>query len=127
MKRHIYAPMVGRGMPPALAQILTFMFSGVLHEALVGIPTHNILGVAFLGMMGQIPLIIITDLLKKFGGKGHTVKLIGNLTFWLSFCIFGQPLAALIYFFAWQAKYGDVGSRPEWPELLPTGWNTTKL
>lgn len=117
MKRHIYSPMVGRGVPPVVAQILTFTFSGILHEALIGVPTHNILGVAFWGMLGQIPLIILTDLIKKFGGKGHHATLAGNLTFWLSFCIFGQPLAALAYFFAWQAKYGQAGQRPEWPEL----------
>lgn len=44
MKRHIYSPMVGRGVPPLVAQIATFLFSGVLHELLVGVPTHNILG-----------------------------------------------------------------------------------
>lgn len=44
MKRHIYGPMVGRGVPPLVAQIATFVFSGVLHELLVGVPTHNILG-----------------------------------------------------------------------------------
>lgn len=128
MKRHIYAPMIGRGIPPALAQFLTFLFSGILHEVLVGVPTHNILGVAFLGMMGQLPLIFLTDALKRFGGKGHNVKLVGNLIFWLSFCIFGQPLAALMYFFAWQAKYGVEGERPDWPELMtvPGGWNGTK-
>lgn len=124
MKRHIYAPMVGRGVPPAVAQVLTFLFSGVLHEALVGVPTHNILGVAFFGMMGQIPLIFITDMLKKVGGNGHHARLTGNLIFWLSFCIFGQPAAALMYFFAFQAKYGRAGARPEWPELN-VGWNAT--
>lgn len=44
MKRHIYSPLVGRGVPPAVAQLLVFTFSGVLHELLVGIPTHNIIG-----------------------------------------------------------------------------------
>lgn len=44
MKRHIYSPMVGRGVPPIAAQILTFFFSGILHEICVGVPTHNILG-----------------------------------------------------------------------------------
>lgn len=44
MKRHIYSPLVGRGVPPIVAQIITFLFSGVLHELLVGVPTHNILG-----------------------------------------------------------------------------------
>jgi diacylglycerol O-acyltransferase-1 len=43
MKRHIYSPLVSRGVPPKLAQALVFVFSGFLHELLVGIPTHNIL------------------------------------------------------------------------------------
>ena len=44
MKRHIYAPLVGRGLPPPVAQVAVFLFSGILHELLVGVPTHNILG-----------------------------------------------------------------------------------
>jgi len=43
MKRHIYAPLVARGVPPKFAQMLVFVFSGFLHELLVGVPTHNIL------------------------------------------------------------------------------------
>lgn len=44
MKRHIYSPMIGHGVPPTVAQIATFLFSGVLHELLVGVPTHNVIG-----------------------------------------------------------------------------------
>ncbi|KAF7197537.1 Diacylglycerol O-acyltransferase 1C [Pseudocercospora fuligena] len=117
MKRHIYAPMVNRGVPSPVAQIITFLFSGILHEMLVGVPTHNILWVAFFGMVGQIPLIFLTDMIKRIFGKGRNAQLAGNLIFWLTFCIFGQPLAALMYFFAWQAKYGDAATRPEWPEI----------
>ena len=119
MKRHIYAPMVGRGMNPTLAQVITFLFSGVLHELLVGVPTHNILGFAFFGMVGQLPLIFMTDIFAK--AKSRNAKLAGNLLFWLTFCFFGQPVAALAYFFAWQAKYG-VDTRPEWP----MGWSEAK-
>lgn len=116
MKRHIYSPLVGRGVPPTLAQILTFLFSGVLHELLVGIPTHNILGVAFAGMVLQLPLIFITDPLSKVNSING--KLIGNVIFWLTFCLFGQPLAALLYFFAWQAKYGTGLERPQYPNVF---------
>ncbi len=112
MKRHIYAPMIGRGVPPIVAQILTFLFSGILHELLIGVPTHNILGFAFFGMVGQLPLIFLTDVFKD--AKGHNAKLVGNLIFWLSFCVFGQPIAAIAYFFAWHAKYGTE-TRPAWP------------
>ncbi|TKA51799.1 hypothetical protein B0A49_12930, partial [Cryomyces minteri] len=112
MKRHIYSPLVGRGVPPQVAQILVFVFSGVLHELLVGVPTHNILGVAFLGMLLQLPLIILTDPLTRYrDAAGHVpvnAKVVGNLVFWVSFCLVGQPLAALLYFFAWQAKYGSL-------------------
>jgi diacylglycerol O-acyltransferase-1 len=43
MRRHVYSPLVGRGVPPWLAQVIVFLISGVLHELLVGVPTHNIL------------------------------------------------------------------------------------
>ncbi|KAI9691542.1 MAG: hypothetical protein M1822_007613 [Bathelium mastoideum] len=45
MRRHIYAPLVGRGCPKVVAQIAVFLFSGILHELLVGVPTHNIIGI----------------------------------------------------------------------------------
>lgn len=113
MKRHVYAPLTGRGVPSATAAMVTFLFSAVLHELLVGVPTHNVLGLAFAGMVLQIPLIIITDRFKQ--SKGHYSKLIGNLIFWSTFCLVGQPVAALGYYFAWQAKYGT--SKPEYPTL----------
>ncbi|KAF2742868.1 hypothetical protein M011DRAFT_471902 [Sporormia fimetaria CBS 119925] len=106
MRRHIYSPLVGRGVPRSVAQLVVFLLSGVLHELLVGVPTHNVIGVAFAGMMFQIPLIMLTDAVQKI--KGMRGKVAGNMIFWASFCIVGQPLAALLYFFAWQAKYGSV-------------------
>ena len=44
MRRHIYAPLVGRGVSPRAASIVVFTFSAFLHELLVGVPTHNIIG-----------------------------------------------------------------------------------
>ena len=44
MRRHIYSPLIGRGWSSSSASIMVFVFSGFLHEFLVGIPTHNILG-----------------------------------------------------------------------------------
>ena len=57
-------------------------------------------------MVVQIPMIFFTLPLEKMDGKNG--KLLGNCIFWVSFCLVGQPLAALLYFFAWQAKYGSV-------------------
>ena len=113
MRRHVYTPMVARGVNPTLAATVTFLFSAVLHELLVGVPTHNIIGLAFAGMALQIPLIFLTDRFKRI--KGHYSQVIGNLIFWSSFCLVGQPVAALGYYFAWQAKYGT--ARPEYPTL----------
>jgi len=135
MRRHVHAPLVGRGVPPKISQVLVFVFSGFLHELLVGVPTHNILGksttttfipcplpypqtlddhtltthivspgIAFIGMLIQVPLIAITDTLNRWLGRNGQVA--GNVIFWISFCLLGQPFAALMYFFAWQAKYG---------------------
>ena len=62
--------------------------------------------VAFAGMILQLPLIAATTPLEKM--HGPIGKIIGNSIFWVSFCVVGQPLGALLYFFAWQAKYGSV-------------------
>lgn len=57
-------------------------------------------------MLFQLPLIAMTAPMEK--RKGPTGKAMGNSIFWISFCLVGQPLGALLYFFAWQAKYGSV-------------------
>ncbi|KAJ8110701.1 hypothetical protein ONZ43_g5808 [Nemania bipapillata] len=109
MKRHIFSPLVARGYKMTTASLIVFFASAVLHELLVGAPTKNFLGVAFMGMLIQIPLIWVTRPLEKM--KGPSGKLIGNVIFWVSFTILGQPFAALVYFYAWQAKYGSVSRR----------------
>lgn len=57
-------------------------------------------------MMFQLPLIAATVPLEKM--QTRRGKILGNSVFWISFCLVGQPLGALLYFFAWQAKYGSV-------------------
>ncbi|KAJ9487085.1 hypothetical protein VN97_g6232 [Penicillium thymicola] len=57
-------------------------------------------------MMFQLPLISLTAPLDNM--RGPEGRVIGNCIFWVSFCLVGQPLGALLYFFAWQAKYGSV-------------------
>ncbi|KFA69991.1 hypothetical protein S40285_02067 [Stachybotrys chlorohalonatus IBT 40285] len=110
-KRHVYVPMLGRGWSPNAASFTVFFVSAILHEVLVGIPTHNVIGIAFLGMFLQLPLIAITAPLEQMK-LGYTGKLLGNVIFWVAFTVFGQPFAALMYFYAWQAKYGSVSRMP---------------
>ena len=47
-------------------------------------------------MMGQVPLISFTKWLdrKVTGGSQF-----GNVVFWVTFCILGQPLCIILYYF----------------------------
>ncbi|KAJ8097047.1 MBOAT, membrane-bound O-acyltransferase family-domain-containing protein [Lipomyces tetrasporus] len=104
-RRHIYVPLVRRGWKSATASVMVFFVSAVLHELLVGVPTHNVIGVAFSSMILQIPLIQVTAPLEKMNGP--TSGIIGNCIFWFSFFI-GQPLGVLLYYFAWNVSIGKV-------------------
>lgn len=112
MRRHVFSPLIGRGWSTWSASVAVFSLSAVLHELLVGVPTHNVIGVAALGMWAQLPLIKLTNgmerLAKQGGKRGRFATTVGNGIFWVSFVLIGQPLAALIYFFAWHAKVGSV-------------------
>ncbi|CAK7269695.1 hypothetical protein SEPCBS57363_003731 [Sporothrix epigloea] len=108
-RRHVYSPLLGRGWSPMSASLMVFVISALLHELAVGIPTHNIIGVAFFGMLLQLPLIFMTAPLENM--QSATGRLLGNCTFWISFTVLGQPFAALMYFYAWQAKYGSVSKQ----------------
>lgn len=43
-KRHVYMPLICRGWKPPFASLVVFFVSAVLHEVLIGVPTHNIIG-----------------------------------------------------------------------------------
>jgi diacylglycerol O-acyltransferase-1 len=105
MRRHVYSPLMGRGWSPHAASALVFVFSGVLHELAIGVPAHNLSGVAFGAMVVQLPLIWLTDWISSTGGFG---KVVGNCAFWVFFVIVGQPVAAMTYFFWWQKHYGEL-------------------
>jgi len=64
-----------------------------MHEMLISVPFHMIRFYSFFGMMGQIPLVAIT----KYFDKVRPGSSIGNIVFWISFCIVGQPMAVIMY------------------------------
>ncbi|KAI1314670.1 hypothetical protein EDD11_001882 [Mortierella claussenii] len=103
-KRHVYLPMVTSGISPAVASLVIFTISAILHEVLVGFPTHIIYGYAFAGMFFQIPLIALTNPLEKWRGAGTGL---GNMIFWVSFTILGQPACALLYYYHWTKRHID--------------------
>lgn len=106
-KRHIYLPMVTSGSSPLLATFVIFTFSAIMHEILIGLPTHLIYGYAFAGMFFQIPLIALTRPLEKWRGTGTGL---GNMIFWVSFTILGQPACALLYYYHWTKRHIDDGA-----------------
>ncbi|KAJ1955934.1 hypothetical protein EC988_001607 [Linderina pennispora] len=99
-KRHIMMPLVSAplSLSPHLGVLLTFVVSAVMHELLFGIPTHSLKGYSFFGMMFQIPLIQLTQWLVRWRGPESGL---GNAVFWISFCIVGQPLGVVQYYYDW--------------------------
>ncbi|EES17849.1 hypothetical protein BDA96_09G077000 [Sorghum bicolor] len=102
MLRHIYFPCIRNGISKEVAAFIAFFVSAVFHELCVAVPCHILKFWAFLGIMLQIPLIILTSYLKnKFNDT-----MVGNMIFWFFFCIYGQPMCVLLY-------YHDVMNRTE--------------
>mmetsp|Transcript_23027 Transcript_23027/g.27248 ORF Transcript_23027/g.27248 Transcript_23027/m.27248 type:complete len:717 (-) Transcript_23027:515-2665(-) len=91
--RHVYFPCIRKGVTKGNAMFIVFFISAVLHEVMISIPFHMIRPWCFLGMMGQIPLVAVT----KYFDKIWPGSSIGNVIFWFSFCVIGQPTAILMY------------------------------
>ncbi|GKY96977.1 hypothetical protein MPSEU_000656600 [Mayamaea pseudoterrestris] len=91
--RHLYFPCMRMKISRSASTFLVFFVSAVLHEILVSVPFHMIRPWSFIGMMMQVPLVAITKYLyRRYPGTS-----VGNLIFWLSFCVVGQPMAVFLY------------------------------
>ncbi|KAG5860191.1 acyl-CoA cholesterol acyltransferase [Encephalitozoon hellem] len=91
-KRHIYAPLVIRGMPKERAGVIVFTISGLIHEYVASISIKKVTGWFFITMLLQVPLIHVTESFRKrFPG-------LGNFFFWGAFCVIGQPSVLLLYY-----------------------------
>ena len=93
MVRHVYFPARRLGLSKPMAIFLVFFISAVFHEFLFSVPFKTLRPWAFLGMMAQIPLVIASKSVERFFENRN----VGNLLFWISFCVVGQPLAVLLY------------------------------
>lgn len=103
MVRHVYCPCIRLGMPKSAAIIIAFLVSAIFHELCIGVPCHMLRAWAFLGIMVQIPLVVLTNYLQnKFQNT-----MVGNMIFWCFFSILGQPMCVLLY-------YHDVINQGEW-------------
>jgi len=92
--KHVFFPAINSGIGKSGAVSIVFFVSAAFHELLVSVPCHTFRLWAFFGMMGQLPLIKLTALIER-RLKGSQL---GNVFFWLSFVIVGQPLCVLLYF-----------------------------
>ena len=97
LARHVYFPAMRAGCSRSAAMLITFVFSAVAHELVVGVPCHVLRLWAFTGIVAQLPLIAFTN----WTSKRLKNDQLGNIVFWLSFCIFGQPMAVVLYFRAY--------------------------
>lgn len=91
--RHVYFPCLRLKLSRTFATFVVFSLSAVMHEVLVSVPFHMIRPWSFLGMMMQMPLVGLT----KFLARMYPGSSLGNIIFWLSFCLVGQPCAVLLY------------------------------
>nr|ALT83519.1 type I diacylglycerol acyltransferase [Macadamia tetraphylla] len=102
MVRHIYFPCLRNGLPREVTLVIVFFLSAIFHELCIGVPCHIFKFWAFIGIMFQVPLVLITNYLQnKFRSS-----MVGNMVFWFFFSILGQPMSVLLY-------YHDVMNRKE--------------
>ncbi|KAK2412447.1 diacylglycerol O-acyltransferase 1A [Trifolium repens] len=94
MIRHLYFPCLRSGIPKGGAVLIAFLVSALFHELCIAVPCHIFKLWAFSGIMFQVPLVIITNYLQnKFSNL-----MVGNMCFWFTFCILGQPMCVLLYY-----------------------------
>ncbi|XP_065676240.1 diacylglycerol O-acyltransferase 1-like [Hydra vulgaris] len=87
-KRHVYEPMLRNKYSKSQASMFVFFLSAFFHEFIVSIPLQMFRPYAFLSMLMQFPLAILTSSMKNPWG---------NIMMWLSLII-GQPLAIMMYY-----------------------------
>lgn len=102
LKRHVYYPLRGMKVSNSVASLLVFVASAAGHEFIVAVPTKLLKYWAFAAMLFQVPLILLTNKISPQNSKSS----VGNIFFWIVFCIIGQPMCILLYYQAWIKKHG---------------------
>lgn len=90
--RHLFKPLLYQGYSKITVSVAVFLVSALLHEYLVSVPLRMFRLYSFMGMLSQIPLMIVSQQAKYIIGKRA-----GNLVVWMSL-ILGQPLALMMYY-----------------------------
>lgn len=85
--RHVYVPLLKKGFSKIAGMIVVFLISALFHEYLVSVPLNMFGGMAFMGMLMQVPFALVVSLLPWPN--------IANICVWISLII-GQPLCMLM-------------------------------
>ena len=97
LKRHVYRPLRKRGYSFAFSSALVFLLSAVAHEYIISIPLRVFHYWAFLAMILQLPLVQIS----RIYTQNFPLSSFGNMFFWVVFCIVGQPMGILLYYYSY--------------------------
>ena len=78
--------------------LLVFFVSALMHEVVVIVPLKfsSSFPWSFVGMLVQVPLIFFSQFLQRRIGDRW-----GSIIFWVSFCVLGQPICLLNYYYDW--------------------------
>uniref|UniRef100_A0A7S3CIE8 O-acyltransferase n=1 Tax=Strombidium rassoulzadegani TaxID=1082188 RepID=A0A7S3CIE8_9SPIT len=92
--RHVYYPLIRRGLSQNVSKLLTFMVSAAAHEYIV-VGTFRVFNmIAFTFMLVNAPLMQIQRQLRNVVSKNTN-----NLMFWLGYTAIGQPTAILVCYY----------------------------
>ena len=91
--RHLYGPLRSIGLDGGQSIYGVFFVSALAHEYIISGSCHVQSYIAFLGMFMQAPMVLKMEWYKKFLSETQ----IGNVFFWVTFVIIGQPVAVLVY------------------------------
>jgi len=96
--RHVYYPTMRMGLGKGRATTVVFLLSAILHEVIISVPFKVLSLHAFFGMLFQAPLIWVTKKIDRIFNNA----LAGNITFWLVFCVIGQPIGIILIYLTHQ-------------------------
>ncbi len=88
-------PMIRRGFTKSIATLVVFGFSALFHEVVISVPFRYFGLHAFFGMLAQAPLVAFS----KYIDRRFDNPVLGNVMFWLTFCVIGQPMGVIMYYY----------------------------
>jgi diacylglycerol O-acyltransferase 1 len=108
LKRHIYKPLRIYRFSNTFSSAVVFLFSALAHEYIISIPLKVFHSWAFIAMVLQLPLAQIS----RAYMKKYPHSTFGNMLFWIVFCVVGQPVGILLYYYSFSQTNQKIGFWP---------------